>query len=51
MKNKQLPYEINERIMADVIEIAELVGRASVSSTISTNPTLRRKTEYAQGGY
>lgn len=42
MKSENPPFEINERIMADVIEIAELVGRASVSSKISTNPTLRR---------
>ena len=26
MTNKQPPFEINERIMADVIEIAELEG-------------------------
>ncbi len=42
MKNKKPPFEINEKIMADVIEIAELVGRVSVGSDISTNPTLRR---------
>lgn len=42
MKSENPTFEINERIMADVIEIAELVGRASVSSKISTNPTLRR---------
>ena len=42
MTNKQPPYEINERIMADVIEIAELVGRVSVTDKISMNPTLRR---------
>ena len=42
MKNKQPPFEINERIMSDVIEIAELVGNVSVSGQISSNPTLRR---------
>ena len=42
MTNKQPPFEINERIMADVIEIAELVGRVSVTDKISLNPTLRR---------
>lgn len=42
MKNKKPPFEINERIMSDVIEIAELVGRVSVGSQISTNPILRR---------
>ncbi|MBQ8301280.1 MAG: Fic family protein, partial [Clostridia bacterium] len=42
MKNKKSPFEINEKIMTDVIEIGELVGRASISSNISHNPTLRR---------
>ena len=42
MTNKQPPFEINERIMADVIEIAELVGSVSVTDKISMNPTLRR---------
>ena len=42
MTNKQPPFEINERIMADVIEIADLVGRVSVTDKISMNPTLRR---------
>ena len=42
MTNKPPPFEINERIMADVIEIAELVGRVSVTDKISMNPTLRR---------
>ena len=42
MKNKKPPFEINEKIMTDVIEIGELVGRASISCKISQNPTLRR---------
>lgn len=42
LTNKQPPFEINERIMADVIEIAELVGRVSITDKISMNPTLRR---------
>ena len=42
MTNKQPPFEINERIMADVIEIAELVGRVSVTDKISMSPTQRR---------
>ena len=42
LTNKQPPFEINEHIMADVIEIAELVGRVSVTDKISMNPTLRR---------
>lgn len=42
MKNKKPPVDINEKIMTYVIEIGELVGRASISSKISQNPTLRR---------
>lgn len=42
MVNKKPPFEINEKIMAEVIDIAELVGKVSISSQISTNPTLRR---------
>lgn len=42
MVNKKPPFEINEKIMAEVIDIAELVGKVSVSSQISSNPTLRR---------
>ena len=30
VKNKKPPFEINERIMADVIEIAELVGENNI---------------------
>lgn len=42
MKNKKPPFEINEKIMSDVIEIAELVGKASIKNNVSQNPTLRR---------
>lgn len=42
MKNKKPPFEINEQIMTNVIEIAELVGRMSINSEITLNPTLRR---------
>lgn len=42
MVNKKPPFEINEKIMAEVIDIAELVGKVSISSQISSNPTLRR---------
>lgn len=42
MVNKKPPFEINEKIMTEVIEIAELVGKVSISSQISSNPTLRR---------
>lgn len=42
MKNKKPPFEINEKIMSDVIEIAELVGKVSVNNNITTNPVLRK---------
>lgn len=42
MKNKKPPFEITEQIIKDVIEIGELVGKASISSKITSNPMLRR---------
>ena len=42
MKNTKPPFEINKKIIKDVIEIAELVGRVSIDNQISSNPTLRR---------
>lgn len=42
MQNTQPPFEINEQIMSDVIEIAELVGKVSVRGEVSSNPMLRR---------
>ncbi len=42
MKNKKPPFEINEKIMTYVIEIAELVGKVSIKNALSANPTLRR---------
>lgn len=48
MQNKQPPFEINEQIMAEVIEIAELVGKVSVRSEVSSNPNLAVQIGYAQ---
>jgi len=42
LRNKKPPFEINEKIMADVIEIAELVGRVSITKQLSLSPALRR---------
>lgn len=42
MVNKKPPFKINEKIMTEVIDIAESVGKVSISSQISANPTLRR---------
>ena len=42
MVNKKPPFKINEKIMTEVIDIAESVGKVSISSQISVNPTLRR---------
>lgn len=43
MKNNNPPFEITEKILSDVIEIAELSGKISISSQLSHNPTLRRE--------
>ncbi len=42
MKNEKPPFEINEKITTEVIEIAELTGKVSVVSSSFVNPTLRR---------
>ena len=42
MKNKKPPFEITNQIIDYVAEIAELVGRLTVSSPLSASPTLRR---------
>lgn len=42
MVNKKTPFKINKKIMTEVIDIAESVGKVSKSSQISVNPTLRR---------
>lgn len=42
MVNKKPPFKINEKIMTEVIDIAESVGEVSISGQISANPTLRR---------
>lgn len=42
MRNQKPPFEITNQIISDVAEIAELMGRFSVTNQLSTNPTLRR---------
>ena len=42
MKNQKPPFEITNQIIDYVAEIAELVGRLTVFSPLSTSPTLRR---------
>ena len=42
MKSKQPPFEITHQIIDSVAQIAELVGRLTAVSSLSTNPTLRR---------
>ena len=42
LKHKKPPFEINEKMLSDVIEIAELVGKAGIQSDIAVNPVLRR---------
>ena len=42
MKNKKPPFEITNQVIDYVAEIAELIGRLTVSSPLSASPTLRR---------
>lgn len=42
MRNKKPPFEITNSILDKIAEIAELVGRVSATSGLTTNPTLRR---------
>ena len=42
MKNKQPPFQITNKIIADVAEISELIGRLSAHDHLSSNPNLRR---------
>ena len=42
MKNKQPPFQITNKMIADVAEISELTGRLSAHDHLSSNPNLRR---------
>ena len=42
MKNKQPPFEITNKIVDLVAQVAELAGRLSVSDRLSADPVLRR---------
>lgn len=42
MRNKKPPFEITNRMIDYVAEIAELLGKLNVSNVLSSNPTLRR---------
>ena len=42
MKNEQPPFEITNKIVDLVAQVAELAGRLSVSDRLSTDPVLRR---------
>ena len=42
MKNKQPPFQIKNKIIDDVAEISELIGRLSAHDHLSSNPNLRR---------
>lgn len=39
---KDPPFELTNRMITDVAEIAELVGRVSSTDRLSANPALRR---------
>ena len=42
MKTKQPPFQITNKMIADVAEISELTGRLSARDHLSSNPNLRR---------
>lgn len=42
MKNKQPPFQITNKIIGDVAEISEHIGRLSARNHLSANPNLRR---------
>lgn len=42
MKNKQPPFQITNKIIGDVAEISEQIGRLSARNHLSANPNLRR---------
>ncbi len=42
MRNKKPPFEITNRIIHEVAEVAELVGQLTSGNQLSANPTLRR---------
>lgn len=42
MKSKEPPFEITNKMVSDVAEIAELLGRFTASDRLTPNPTLRR---------
>lgn len=43
MADYQPPFQITDAIINNVAEISELMGRLSVTSGLSANPTLRRE--------
>lgn len=42
MRNQKPPFEITNRMIDYVAEIAELVGKISATASLSANPMLRR---------
>ena len=42
MRNKKPPFEITNRMIDYVAEIAELLGKLNMADVLSSNPTLRR---------
>ena len=39
MRNKKPPFEITNKMIYEVAEIAELVGKLTSTNQLSTNPT------------
>ena len=42
MQNKKPPFTITEKILTDVMEICELVGKVSSTQHLSSDPVLRK---------
>lgn len=42
MRNKKPPFEVTNRMIDYIAEIAELLGKLNATATLSSNPTLRR---------
>ena len=48
MQNKKPPFTITEKILTDVMEICELVGKVSSTQHLSSDPVLRRQNRIKQ---
>ena len=45
----KLPFEITNKIIDNIAEVAELIGKITVTARLSGNPVLCRKKPYQYG--